>query len=346
MGAKRFPSQQWLRRDRTRKDCFRQRTPMTVCVAALFAWNYAPTGSPDDFGVAAILTADRMITAGDVQYEPPQFKAAQFTPTTVGLVAGDFAYHSKAIKDTLRQINDTTSPENIATIYGQIIQSITRKEAEDLYLAPVGLNTDTFLAQQRDLADSFVSVLREQLQQHQGEETEAIIVGSETLRDRRVIRLFTVDRHGTVSCHDDVGYAAIGIGAWHARSRLMQYGYVSQFRWIEAVAAMYAAKKAAEIAPGVGNKTTDMWIIFRDHIEPLRPDIAAELPNIYGRYEQEHQKLIVNSVEELRQFVLTAGDRGRHDQGRGPFRTDAQTDASPNTTTAKASRKDEAGQKE
>jgi hypothetical protein len=77
-----------------------------------------------------------------------------------------------------------------------------------------------------------------------------------------------VDTGGSVNCCDDVGFAAIGIGAWHAKSRLMQGGYINNMFFAPALAVLYAAKKAAEIAPGVG-RATDIQIVLREGHFPL-----------------------------------------------------------------------------
>lgn len=199
---------------------------MTVCIAAGFLWNYGKLGPPR-YGRAAIVATDRMITAGDVKYEPMQRKRAEIFPGISILIAGDYAYHSAAIAATYTQAGKNASPENIATIYGQALQVVKRKEAEDLYLAPLGLNTDTFIAQQREMSDSFVATLREQMQNHRSEDVGAIVIGGQTYGENRAVRIFEVNTQGIVSCHDDVGFSAIGSGAWHAKSRLMQAGYVN-----------------------------------------------------------------------------------------------------------------------
>ena len=283
-----------------------------------------------------------MITSGDVQYEPAKVKVAQVTPTCLTLVAGDLGYHSKAIKDLFKQVNynSTTSPETIAQIYGQAIQAIKRKEAEDLYLAPLGLNTDTFIAQQKEMSDSFVATLREQLQNHRGAETEAIIVGPEIVREHHVMRIFEVDTHGLVTCHDDVAFAAVGSGSWHARSRLMQYGYVNTITLAPALAAAYAGKKAAEVAPGVG-KETDIMLVLRDHTEHLRTELAEELPRIYQRYEAQHIDLVKTVINDLDRFLGEVAARDQEAARRA--RENSQTDADSSQAAAEASRPDENG---
>ena len=197
---------------------------MTVCIATLFQWNYGTPTEPS-FGMAAITASDRKITAHDVEYEPPKLKMSLITPRCLILIAGDYAFHSEALLATTKQLrgNPTAEPENIALIYGRAIQMIKRRQAEDLILAPLGLNTDTFMAQQRDLSGIFVDRITHQLQSYRGEDVEALVVGS----DGTNAQIWGVDTKGIASCLNDVGFAAIGIGAWHAKSRFMEAGYAN-----------------------------------------------------------------------------------------------------------------------
>jgi hypothetical protein len=79
---------------------------------------------------------------------------------------------------------------------------------------------------------------------------------------------------------NDVGFGAIGMGAWHAKSRLMQNGYVNTVVYAQALSAAYAAKKSAEIAPGVG-KHTDMHLVLKEGINPIMPDYFDKLESLY-----------------------------------------------------------------
>jgi 20S proteasome alpha/beta subunit len=249
-----------------------RRIPVTVCIAALFRWNYAPAGEPERLGVAAITASDRMITAGDVQYEPQQLKVAHVTERILILIAGDFSMHTQAIKATIAQTrgNPNVKPHDVAVIYGKAVQAIKHRQAEDLFLAPLGLNTDTFFAQQKEMSEPFVSTLTSQMQNYRGDDVEALVVGS----DNDIAQIYAVESNGVVNCFDDVGFAAIGIGAWHAKSRLMQFGYTNMARFAPALAAVLAAKKSAEIAPGIGSNT-DIHLIFKDAAIRLWPNVAT-----------------------------------------------------------------------
>lgn len=232
-------------------------------------------------GLAAIVASDRMITSGDVQYEPQQLKIAFITDHTLLLIAGEYSIHSEAIKETQKQVRRDTKfkPQNIAKIYGKEIQKIRQRHAEDIYLAPLGMNTDTFLAQQKDLSEHFIASITDQIQNYEGTDVEAIVVGG----DDGEATIYAIDTIGRVRCYDDVGFAAIGIGAEHARSQLMQGGYVRTSIFASALAMVFAAKKAAQIAPGVGD-TTDLYLVFKDRIERLRTDVHSKLRELYKEY--------------------------------------------------------------
>jgi 20S proteasome alpha/beta subunit len=267
---------------------------VTVCVAALFAWSYAPVVR------AGLVFSDRMITAGDIQYEPQQKKVAQISPGTLLLIAGDYSVHSQALKNTYQAVqnNPGVTPENIALMYGREIQAIKRREAEDLFLAPLGMNTDTFLAQQKDLSQGFVDQVTNQLQGYRGQEVDALVIGS----DQGAVQLYNVDTHGVVSCLDDVGFGAIGIGAWHAKSRLMQSGYTRDFSFARAAAAAFAAKKSAEVAPGVG-RYTDIHVIRSNVVHPIWPNVAEKLHKLYDEFEIRRDELTTETVTRLQAFI-------------------------------------------
>lgn len=254
---------------------------------------------PSD-GMAALVITDRMITAGDVQYEPPQTKHAHITPRVVLVIAGDYSSHSQAIKKAAAHFRalPNATPEEVATFYGRSIQALKLKEAEDLFLAPLGLNADSFLAQQKDMAPSFVSLVADQMQGYRGEELEALIVGSVN----GGIAIYGVDTKGMIACYDDVGFAAIGSGAWHAKSRLMQTGYVNTIPFSAALTFAYAAKKAAEVAPGVG-LNTDILLVFRNGYEALRPDVANMIHDLYIEYTPKVHALGIEYINKVQEYI-------------------------------------------
>jgi 20S proteasome alpha/beta subunit len=310
---------------------------VTVCIAALFRWNYG-TLAASKYETAALVLTDRMITAGDVQYEPQQTKVAQITPRIVLVIAGDYSLHSQAIKATMQhfQSNANASPKNVATYYGTQIQTIKAREAESLYLAPLGLNSDTFLAQQREMAEHLATTLTEQMQSYRGEDVEALIIGS----GGDYVQLYGVDTKGIVSCFDDVGFAAIGSGAWHARSRLMQARYTNTQRFSRIAALTYAAKKTAELAPGVGAHT-DITLVLKDHVETLREDVTKELRRLYAAYLPKLAALGSEFVDEFQAYISKPSLQVADEEPKGLPGGDAQTNESSSTLAGETPREDE-----
>jgi hypothetical protein len=220
---------------------------VTVCIAGLCQWNYGTVAKPQ-WGFAAITASDRMITATDTKFEPNKLKVAYLTPLVLLLVAGDYALHSEAIYEMHKKLpgNPNKTPQNIAVLYGRELQTIKQRQAEDIFLAPLGMNSDTFIAQQKDMSDHFINRITNQMQEYRGEDVEALVVGIEGT----LAQIYAVDPKGMIFCSNDVGFAAIGIGAWHAKSRLMQLGYHNNLYFAQALAAIFSAKKAHKFLLG------------------------------------------------------------------------------------------------
>jgi hypothetical protein len=102
--------------------------------------------APNDIGRAVVTASDRQITAGDIEYEPPQLKVSMQTKRSVILFAGDYPTHSEALLRTKRSIIGTSEgdPATIAESYASSLRAVKFRHACDLYLSPLGLNPDVF----------------------------------------------------------------------------------------------------------------------------------------------------------------------------------------------------------
>jgi hypothetical protein len=100
---------------------------VTACVACLCNWIYGP----NDFGRAVVTESDREITAGDVEYEPPQFKVSFQGKRAIVLIAGDYPTHSEALQQSQRIITRTSEgdPATIAEIYASSLRAVKFKHA-------------------------------------------------------------------------------------------------------------------------------------------------------------------------------------------------------------------------
>jgi 20S proteasome alpha/beta subunit len=275
----------------------RRRGPLTVCIAAIFVWKYGE----NDIGRAIVTMSDRQITAHDIEYEPATTKACFITPHTVILIAGDYSTHSEAIVRTQRQLaaQAETDPGRIANIYAGHVKAVKADQAARLYLSPIWLDHDSFLARQKELAPDLLNKLTDQLQNYRGEDTEAIIAGT----TGNEAHIYVVDHNSFVQNYSDVGFAAIGIGAWHAKSQMMRAAYSRLSFYTRTVGIVYASKRAAEIAPGVG-KETDAYLITRFGIEPLWPEFFNKTKELYTEYETKRDALVSDGFTQLNNWLL------------------------------------------
>jgi hypothetical protein len=284
--------------DRTDQINEERRTPMTICIASMFAWNYGAKDSTDlkDIGKAIITMSDRQMTAGDVEYEPMHLKMSFVTPRVIVLVAGDLPTHSEALSRMLDQLRAVpeANPGVIAEMYAAFIREIKFRYAVQKYLGPLGLDQESFYASQKNFAPDFRTRLTNQLQSYDAPATEAIIAGT----DGRTLQIWVMDEESKISNHTDVGFAAIGIGAWHAKSAMMHARYSHIFPFATALALTYAAKKRSEIAPGVGQET-DIYLITKAGWEPLRQELKSKLLEAYKEFEHELNKLTETTIKGI-----------------------------------------------
>jgi len=236
---------------------------MTVCIAAVFRWFYGE----NDLGWAVIGASDRMLTSGDVEYEPPQTKFCSLTGHVLLLTAGAMHIHSEAIRATQKhlQANEADSVGDVAEAHASNIGNLRARFAAQEVLSPFGLDHSTFLAKQREMDPELVMNLANKIIKYSFD-IECIVFGVDSGGNPDI---FHIDGNGIATRHIDVGFVSIGIGADHANLQLMAAGY-SRFvpDYYHALGMLYAAKKSAEVAPAVG-RSTDIQLITRHGWESI-----------------------------------------------------------------------------
>jgi hypothetical protein len=269
--------------------------PVTVCVAAM-----AELG-----GVVG--ASDRMITAGDVQFEPDQGKIWEFTTSIAVMTAGDSSLQTEILLDVYSDVRKRIEAEptnwwllkDVAELYSYYYGVAKRKRSERAVLAPLGLTHDSFVSRQSEMIDSFVRMVSTELINFSMPPVATIITGS----DPTGTHIYVVT-DGDIECVDKVGFAAIGIGRWHANSQFMFAQHDGSKPFPETLLLTFAAKKRAEVSPGVG-EGTDMFSIGQalGSYVRIRPDIIGSLEKMYKRTKAANQKAIEKSNEEVRQYV-------------------------------------------
>jgi hypothetical protein len=226
---------------------------MTVCVAVICEKNHTIVGA-----------SDRMLTAGNVQFSPPSSKAYKLTSSISVMVAGDMSIQAEIIGGVFARIGETLAEQStpawlnvkdVALMYVERFNAIKARRGEADFLLPIGLNFETFVARQKELAPELVRMIATELIGKALPGTEAIIAGV----DSSGAHIYVVE-NGTLACHDAAGFAAIGNGWYHANSSLMFAKHSKDGTFPRALCLTYTAKKRAEVAPGVGIET-DMFAV-------------------------------------------------------------------------------------
>lgn len=273
---------------------------MTVAIAAICKMQGFPL---------VIAAEDHMITAGDVEFEQPQPKIWQQGPHAIAMTYGDSAAQAEiAIRSEAEVVaNGIKEIPEIARIYGSKLMNYVRRAAEADILAPLQLSHATFLAHQSAMHSDLVSRISRDLQHYYTDSGMyrslggAIVAGA----DGRGAHLFRVE-YGTPIQLDHIGFVAAGSGQWHAESQFMFSRYTREWDFPEALSLVYAAKKRAEVAPGVGSETDIVAIATSPpQVWHFRHDseLVKELDKIYGQANEKHDAATGWQHQKVREWV-------------------------------------------
>lgn len=231
--------------------------------------------------------SDRMLSAADIKFEPPQMKIYRITKNIVALVAGDPSAQISmcyATERTLhaRRLNRKSAEtvEEAAGVYAEAFSAHRRELAVTKYLKPLGLDAHEFIERQSEFRGDFVTEIMARLQSH-ALDAETIIAGV----DDTGPHIFTITDPGVASCMDTIAFASIGSGKHHADAQFMLAHHTKNTFVHTALLQTYAAKKRAEGSPTVGN-WTDLFYITADGFQLLHEDLVGEYHNVYSRFDE------------------------------------------------------------
>jgi hypothetical protein len=271
---------------------------VTVCIGAI-----AEAGeNPIIFGVT-----DRMLTAGDIQYEPARSKVFSLTNASAILIAGDASTQEEICLGVQQEVGKRLDedPErwipiaDIAGFYRKHYMRVQAQAAERAVLGPLGMTTDEFLANETLASSELGRSLADQLRDYGLPDTEAVILGLDTTGPH-VFRAFS----GDMMRLDSIGFATAGIGAWHASSQLMNGGYTPYASFLRAAVLVLLAKRRAEVAPGVG-KQTDIVAIGPElgQYVMLEPEVVKQLEDIIDGVVDRENLALDWGVEKLGELL-------------------------------------------
>jgi hypothetical protein len=225
---------------------------MTVCIGVVCQG-----------GEAVVVAADKMVTFGspmNLQTEPPSLnKITKLTEECVLLFSGAVPDGEELISTSLPKID--AAPRQPVSKIAETVKAayveLRKKRVEEAILRPL-LGAD-FGQFQALVAQSSASQILQQvmamISQH-NMQLDVLIAGT----DDSGGHLLVATNPGQLLPVDTTGFAAIGTGGLHAAVRLSLGQHSRVASLMDAVYNVYEAKKAAEVAPGVG-KLTDMAVV-------------------------------------------------------------------------------------
>lgn len=257
---------------------------MTVGIAAMCQWVLAD----NDPGMPVVVGAsDRMLTSGDVEFEPPQPKIFPLTNSIVMLIAGDTAALTEVRHGTNIDIGLLLAGnqrwlwvQEIAEVVSRQIGWQFKRQAERVVLRQFGLDMDTFIKRQNEMQRGFVDDVLSRMERLRPN-IETIVAGVDPVG----AHIYHVDAFGTITCHDAAGFAAIGIGSRHAESQFMFARHAMRKPLPETMLLTYTAKRRAEIAPGVGLDTDMFAVAGLGGYTPIASGRVTELQQLYRRVQ-------------------------------------------------------------
>ena len=268
---------------------------MTVCIAARA-------------GNVVVAASDRMLTAGDVQFEPTAgSKIYALSSSIFMMTAGDSAIQAEITSRVLKtvQARILESPDTwwlvsaAADLYVACYNGVRNKRASDIVLSPFSLDHKRFLSEQHMMNSQLVADLAKELINYELPQVATIFAGT----DPSGTHIYTV--HDNVAdCVDNVGFAAIGIGSRHASSQFMFARHAWNSPFADSLLLTYIAKRKAEVAPGVGSGT-DMvtvgpglgtFVQIGDHV-------ITRLDERYKEIIDSEMSAFSRAKEEIRSYV-------------------------------------------
>jgi hypothetical protein len=274
---------------------------MTVCIAAVC-----------DGGKSVVVAADRMFTAPaptSMEFETSEKKIESLGTGCVALSAGNSAYATEIIAGTLVSLAGAQQPlmsvvaERVKEAYVSVRMAKVREQIIVPHMGPdflrveaVGKTLPEYLAPQAALYGQLVML------------TSQFNLGSDfivTGVDSGGARICVIGHPGTLAWLDKLGYASIGSGGIHANMRLALGAQTRSSPLVDTVYRVFDAKKASEVAPGVGPQT-DMAVVTASGTKMLSAGVLNTLLEIFN--ESEGKK--PSSLDKLERELNKKGKNG------------------------------------
>jgi 20S proteasome alpha/beta subunit len=238
----------------------------------------------------------------EFEHEVPKIK--RLTDRIVAMISGD-ALKGSQLASAVRAVMPAggTSVQQVAQVLADQYGALRRAQLDAELFGPRGLSLEIFYAQggQTRMVPQIAGGIDQQVMQF-NLGIDLLIAGV----DDEGGHLFSVHNPGgAVNDFAPIGFASVGSGTLHATQSLIGFRHTSARDLHQTVFSVYASKRRAEVAPGVG-LDTDLAIIRESGIHYVAPEIVAQLATLFDEYEQPVVQDIREKVAQLN--VLPGGN--------------------------------------
>jgi len=200
----------------------------------------------------------------NLEFQTAEKKIIPIGTSCVVLASGNSAYATEVVQEAKRLLDGNQNPSivNAVEVTKNAFLHVRANKVREQVLVPMlGPDYLKFEAMNFSLPQylQFQPNIFQQLAAQMSVfnfGTDMIVAGA----DGDGARIAYVWNPGTMVWLDKLGYSAIGSGGLHATTRLSLGSQTRDSTLADTVYRVYAAKKAAEVAPGVGSET-DLAII-------------------------------------------------------------------------------------
>lgn len=260
---------------------------VTLCMAAICRDGDRPQ---------AVVAADRMVTLGGfIEFEHTVPKMAYPAPFAIAMIAGDTLLGTRLARRVAAEF-DGAAPQ-VADIAAQLAGryvEMRRSELEHQILNLRGLDLSMYYGAHQGLNPQVTMMLDQQMAQF-NLGIELLVAGV----DVDGAHIFSVNNPGQPDHqHDVIGYAAIGSGGIHALQAMIGYRHSPATPLRETVFQVYASKRRAEVAPGVG-LDTDMAIVTGTDVKFLDPPTLEKLAKMYDNHGRTTEEALGRELDKL-----------------------------------------------
>jgi hypothetical protein len=248
---------------------------VTVCIAAIC-----------DRGQKVVVAADRMFTfqaPQNLEFQTPEKKIEGIGASCVVLSSGNSAYATEVTRAATQLLDGNPNPPILraAEVLRDAFVQVRSVKVREMVLTPMlgpdyikfeamGVALPQYMQYQPAM---FQQILAQMQMYNLG--ADMIVAGV----DEGGARVAYLGNPGTLGWLDKLGYVAIGSGGIHASTKLSLGSQTRESALVETLYRVYEAKKAAEVAPGVG-PDTDVAIVEQNRINMCRSEILTQMEEI------------------------------------------------------------------